>query len=111
MTRWLPLWRTATNPFCSRIRQISEPERTRSLPNRNLNLSHEDFVAKTPGDFRRVGHFEEQRKRLDEVRTRFFNWRAVAPGRVPPKPCKDPICSREETRQVRRAYGNTQSRA
>jgi len=78
MIRWLPRWRTAANPFCSRIRQTSEPERTRSLPNRNLNLSHEDFVAKTPGDFRRVGHFEEKRKRLDEVRTRFFNGRTVA---------------------------------
>ena len=29
----------AANPCCSRIRQTSEPERTRSLPNRHLRLS------------------------------------------------------------------------
>jgi hypothetical protein len=49
------------NPFCSRIRQISEPERTRSLPNRHLNLGHEHFVVKAPGDFRRGRRFEKQR--------------------------------------------------
>src|ERR1039458_4325041 len=51
MMRWLPRWRTAANPFYSRIRQISEPERTRSLPNRHLNLSHENFAVKALGDF------------------------------------------------------------
>jgi hypothetical protein len=55
MTRWLPRWRTATNPFCSRIRQTSDPERTRSLPNRDLNLSHENLAARAPGDFGRGG--------------------------------------------------------
>jgi hypothetical protein len=35
-------------------------------------------VAKTPGDFRRVGCFEEQRERLDEVRARFFNGYTLA---------------------------------
>src|ERR1022692_3362370 len=78
MIRWLPRWRTATNPFCSRIRQISDPERTRSLPNRDLNLSHENLVARAPGDFGRGGSFEEQRKRLDEVSSRFFNGGALA---------------------------------
>ena len=62
----------------SRIRQISDPERTRSLPNRNLNLRHENFVAGAPGDFGRGGSFEEQRKRLDEVSSRFFNGGTVA---------------------------------
>jgi len=78
MIRWLPRWRTIANPFCSRIRQTSEPERTRSLPNRHLNLSHEDFVVKAPRDFGRVGRFEEQRERLDEVGSRFFNRRTLA---------------------------------
>jgi len=32
MIRWLPPRRTATNPFRSRIRQTSLPERTRSYP-------------------------------------------------------------------------------
>jgi hypothetical protein len=47
------------NPCCSRIRQTSEPERTRSLPNRHLDLSHENFAMKTPGDFGRGGSLEE----------------------------------------------------
>src|ERR1039457_1843376 len=81
MTRWLPLWRTATNPFCSRMRQISEPERTRSLPNRNLNLGHEDLVVKAPGDFGRGRRLEEQRNRLDEVGSRLFN-RSTLAGNV-----------------------------
>jgi hypothetical protein len=63
---------------CSRIRQTSDPERTRSLPNRDLNLSHENLVARAPGDFGRGGSFEEQRKRLDEVSSRFFNGGALA---------------------------------
>src|ERR1035437_3109015 len=78
MIRWLPRWRTAANPFCSRIRQASEPERTRSLPNRHLNLSHENFVVQTTGDFGRVGRFEEQGERLNEVGPRFFNRRTHA---------------------------------
>ena len=79
MIRWLPRWRTAANPFCSRMRQISEPERTRSLPNRNLNLGHEDLVVKAPGDFGRGRRLEEQRDRLDEVGSRLFSERYVNP--------------------------------
>src|ERR1022692_1236283 len=33
------------------------PKRTRSLPNRDLNLSHENHVAGAPGDFGRGGSF------------------------------------------------------
>src|ERR1022692_3178595 len=33
------------------------PKRTRSLPNRDLNLSHENLVAGAPGDFGRGGSF------------------------------------------------------
>ena len=57
--QWLPRWRTATNPFCSRVRQSSEPERTRSLPNRDLNLSCKNFAMKAPRDLGRGGSFEE----------------------------------------------------
>src|ERR1039457_5670282 len=78
MMRWLPRWRTAANPFYSRIRQISEPERTRSLPNRHLNLSHENFAVKALGDFGWGGRFEEQRERLNEVGSRFFSRRTLA---------------------------------
>jgi hypothetical protein len=56
----------------------SEPERTRSLPNRDLDLRHENFAVKAPGDFGRIGRFEEQRERLDEVSSRFFNRRTLA---------------------------------
>lgn len=78
MIRWLPRWRTAANLFSSRIRQTSEPERTRRLPNRHLNLSHEDFVVKASGDFGRGGRFEEQCECLDQVCTRFLNRRTLA---------------------------------
>ena len=67
-----------------RIRFVREsdrspiPKETRSLPNRDLNLSHENLVARAPGDFGRGGSFEEQRKRLDEVSSRFFNGGALA---------------------------------
>jgi hypothetical protein len=43
------------------IRQISEPERTRSLPNRHLNLSDKDLVVKAAGDFGRGGCFKKER--------------------------------------------------
>ena len=55
------------------MRQISEPESTRSLPNRHLNLGHENFALEAPVDFGRSGRFEEQRERFDEVSSRFFN--------------------------------------
>ena len=58
----------------------SEPERTRSLPNRHLNLSHENFAVKASGDFGRGGRFEEQRERLNEADPRFFNRHTLAPN-------------------------------
>jgi hypothetical protein len=51
---------------------------SRSLPNRDLNLGHENLAARAPGDFGGSGSFEEQRKRLDEVSSRFFYGRTVA---------------------------------
>ena len=63
--RWLPLWRTATNPFCSSIRQTCDPERTLSLPNRNLNLSDKDLIVEPASDLRRVRRLEEKGQGLD----------------------------------------------
>ena len=76
--RWLPRWRTETNPFCSSIRHTSEPDRTRSLPNRNLNLRYKDFAVKSTGNLGFVGRLEKQRQRFDEVCARLFNRRALA---------------------------------
>ena len=56
---------------------MDDPEGTRRLANRDLNLSHEDLPAIAPGDFGR-GSFEEQRKRLDEASSGFFDGRAMA---------------------------------
>jgi len=78
MIRWLPCWRTSTNPCCSRIRQTSEPERTRSLPNRHLDLSDENLVVKTSGDFGWGGRLKEEGERLYEIDSRFFNRPAFA---------------------------------
>src|SRR5260370_5664504 len=55
------------------MRQTSEPERTRSLPNRYLNLSYEDLVVRAPGDFGWGGRLKKQRERLDQVGSRLFN--------------------------------------
>ena len=38
------------NPSCSRILQISVPERTRSLPNKHLDLGYKYFALKSPGN-------------------------------------------------------------
>src|SRR5947209_1843553 len=76
--RWLPRWRIATNPFPSRIRQTSSPERTRTLPNRNLNLRHENLTAETAGNFGWVGGLEEQRKCFYQIRSGLFYRGALA---------------------------------
>ena len=70
---WLPRWRAGTNPCCSKILQISEPERTRSLPNRHLDLGYEYFTLKSPGNLGRRCGFEEERKRLDKFGASLFN--------------------------------------
>ena len=46
----------------SRIRQTSRPERTRSLPNRDLDLGHEHVAVVPPPNLGRVGGFEKQRQ-------------------------------------------------
>src|SRR5882672_2797226 len=39
-------WRTVTKPCSCKARQTSRPERTRSLPNRNLDLGYEHFAMR-----------------------------------------------------------------
>ena len=78
MILWLPRWRASTNPFCSKILQVSEPERTRSLPNRHLDLGYEYFALKSPGNLRRRCRFKKQGKRLDEIGACLFNRCALA---------------------------------
>src|SRR5580698_32596 len=73
MIRWLPRCLTAVNPYCSRIWQISEPERTRSLPNGYLDLGYKHFTLKSPRDFRRGSRFEEESERFNKTRPGFFN--------------------------------------
>jgi hypothetical protein len=48
------------------------------LPNRHLDLSYKNFVVTISGDFGCRCRFEKQRESLDEIRSRFFNGRAVA---------------------------------
>ena len=50
--------------------------RTRSLPNRNLDLRDKDFVVEPLDDFRRVRRFEEKGESLNQVCSRLFNCRA-----------------------------------
>jgi hypothetical protein len=65
------------DPIPFQNQTTSEPERTRSLPNRYLDLGHKNLPVKSPVDFGRGG-FEEQCERRDEVRSRFFNRGALA---------------------------------
>jgi len=57
------------NPCRRRMPQISRPEGTRSLPNRNLNLSYENLVVETPSYLRRVRRLEKQGERLNQIRS------------------------------------------
>lgn len=55
------------------MRQTSLPERTRSLPNRDLNLRYEYFRVSAARDLRLVRYFEEQRERFHEIGSSFLN--------------------------------------
>lgn len=54
------------------------PGRTRSLPNRNLNLRHKYFVVEPPRDLGRLRSLKKQGERLDQIRSRLFDGRALA---------------------------------
>ena len=55
-----------------------EPDRTRSLPNRDLDLSNEDFTLEAPFDFRGRSGFIKQCERFDQVSSRLLNRIALA---------------------------------
>ena len=60
MTMRLPRCRTTENPWPSRIWHTSRPERTRSLPNRDLDARDEHFAVQPSGNLGRIGGLEEQ---------------------------------------------------
>src|SRR5579871_3908620 len=60
------------------MRQTSEPERTRSLPNRYLNLGYENLAMRSLRDLGRGGCLEKERKCLNQVGSRLFNRRTLA---------------------------------
>ena len=61
-----------------RIWQISRPERTLTLPNRDLDLGHEHVAVVPSPDLGRVRCFEKQCKCFDQVRAGLFNRHALA---------------------------------
>ena len=65
-------------PERKRSLYTSSPERTLSLPNRDLALDHKHFAVHTAGDLAVIGHFEKQRQRLDQIGSRLFNGGALA---------------------------------
>jgi ABC-type metal ion transport system substrate-binding protein len=64
---WLPRRRTSTNPCNARISQTSRPERTRSLPNADLNLRYENFAAHASLNFVARSAFKEQLKSFSQI--------------------------------------------
>lgn len=65
ITRWLPRWRACSKPFAWRIAQTASPDRTASLPNRDLDMRNVHIATQALGHFRRIGALEEQLQRLD----------------------------------------------
>jgi hypothetical protein len=60
-------------PFPSRIVHASRPERTRGLPNRDLEARHVDFRLHSPPNFLIAGRFEKELDRHFEIPASFFN--------------------------------------
>ena len=54
------------------MRQTSNPERTRSLPNRHLNLSDEDLAMQSSRDFRWRCRLEEKSYGFYQIALGFF---------------------------------------
>lgn len=59
MTIWLPRRRTSTNPWLRRMETTWEPERTRSLPNLNLQGRQVEFLVEPVLDFLRAGRLKK----------------------------------------------------
>lgn len=66
------------NPCCSRMRQTSRPDRTRSLPIENVERRHEHAGTQALGDLLGVGRVKEDSHCLTEVRGGLFDRRALA---------------------------------
>src|SRR3990172_11363105 len=67
MTTWLNRRRISANPWPSRMRQTSRPERTRSLPMRDVEPGDEDLAPQALLDLGGVRAFEEKLHRFPEV--------------------------------------------
>src|SRR3990172_8614306 len=77
MTTWLHRRRTSANPWPSRMRQTSRPERTRSLPMRDVEPGDEDLAPQVLLDLGGVRAFEEKLHRFPEVGRGFFHGGAL----------------------------------
>ena len=60
MTRWLPLWRTATKPWVRRRSQQDSPEKTLRLGILRLELGDPGFAAEATPDLGSGGGFEKE---------------------------------------------------
>lgn len=100
MTQWLPRCLTCRKPFDSRILTTSAPESTRSLPNPYLDLGNENFSVAAAGDFFLACRFEEERKRLDEIRAGLLDARTLTRNVKLWAECDEPIVlALDESRQ------------
>jgi hypothetical protein len=74
---WLPRRRTSWNPYVSKIAQTCCPERLRSLPNRDLNLSYENLGMQTLLNLRGSRRLEKQCQSFYQVGARFLDGSAL----------------------------------
>jgi len=61
------------SPLAGQRETVLLQTRTRSLPNRDLDLGYEYFAMKSAGNLGSRCGFKEERKRLDEIGARLFN--------------------------------------
>lgn len=57
---------------------MSRPDRTRSLPNRDLDLGHKHIAVVPPPHFGRIRCFEKERQCFNQVCPRLFDGRTLA---------------------------------
>jgi hypothetical protein len=70
---WLPRHRTSENPFRARIAHTSRPDKTRSLPNLDLDLSYKKLCAASACHLAWVGRFEKQGNSFVQIADGFFD--------------------------------------
>ena len=80
MTRWLPLWRTSSNPLATRMAHASAPERTLNLGNRHVDVRDENHFRQASVDFGPVSRFEKQFDRFPQVLARLLDGIALTGG-------------------------------